>query len=140
MSGPIPEALPDWLHAKPRGGRWRRWGPRGRVRAVAVAAVLAVTAATVAALGPAGPAAAVTSAASYAEVWGRGDAGQLGNGSTANQPSPVDLTALTQVAQVSGGYTHTVAVRADGTVWAWGDNSDGELGTRRRRGARCLCR
>jgi alpha-tubulin suppressor-like RCC1 family protein len=94
---------------------------------VAVAAVLAVTAAAVAALGPAGPAAAV-SATSYAEAWGQGIHGQLGNGSTANQSSLVDLTALSQVTQVSGGYYHTLAVRSDGTVWAWGDNSDGELG------------
>lgn len=129
MSGLTPEALPDCLPAKPGSGRWRRWGPGGRVRAVAVGAVLAVTAAAVAALGPAGPAAAVTSAAaSYAEAWGQGTWGQLGNGSTANQSSPVALAAPSQVTQVSGGLTHTVAVRADGTVWAWGDNRNGALG------------
>jgi alpha-tubulin suppressor-like RCC1 family protein len=119
------EALPGSLHAEPVGGRFGRWGPGARVRAVAVGAVLAVTAAAVAALGTAGPAAA-SSGTSYAYAWGKGGSGQLGNGSTADQFSPVD--ALSQVAQVSGGFRHTVAVRADGTVWAWGDNAKGELG------------
>jgi alpha-tubulin suppressor-like RCC1 family protein len=127
MSGLMSEALPDCLHAKPGGGRWRRWGPGGRVRAVAVATVLAVTAAAAAALGPAGPAAAI-SATSYAEAWGQGIYSALGNGSTADQYSPVHVTALSQVTQVSSGFVHTLAVRADGTVWAWGDNGDGELG------------
>jgi alpha-tubulin suppressor-like RCC1 family protein len=128
MSGLMSEALPDCLHAKPRGGRLRRWGTGGgRVRVVAVATVLAVTAAAAAALGPAGPAAAI-SATSYAEAWGQGIYSALGNGSTADQYSPVHVTALSQVTQVSSGFVHTLAVRADGTVWAWGDNGDGELG------------
>ena len=30
--------------------------------------------------------------------------------------------------QISGGYNHTVAIKHDGTLWAWGDNSYGQLG------------
>src|ERR1700730_14444589 len=77
--------------------------------------------------GSGGPAAA-SSGTTFVQAWGRGTEGQLGTGSTADQSSPADLTSLTQVAQVSGGYIHTLAVRADGTAWAWGDNARGELG------------
>ena len=31
--------------------------------------------------------------------------------------------------QVSSGYSHTISLKANGTVWAWGDNSYGQLGT-----------
>lgn len=30
---------------------------------------------------------------------------------------------------ISAGAGHTVAQKSDGTLWAWGDNSYGELGT-----------
>ncbi|MFC0550253.1 hypothetical protein ACFFHJ_05090 [Planotetraspora thailandica] len=75
-----------------------------------------------------GPAAAASSGTSYTYAWGDGDYGQLGDESTADHSSPVALTALSQVAQVSAGFRHTLAVRADGTVWAWGSNDHGELG------------
>jgi len=29
---------------------------------------------------------------------------------------------------VATGNTHTVAIKSDGTLWAWGSNSDGQLG------------
>jgi len=31
--------------------------------------------------------------------------------------------------KVAGGYYHTVAIKTDGTLWAWGVNNEGELGT-----------
>jgi alpha-tubulin suppressor-like RCC1 family protein len=45
----------------------------------------------------------------------------------------VNKTVFTQCAgtgwaQVSGGWTHAAAVRADGTLWTTGDNSAGQLG------------
>src|SRR3954452_8628867 len=35
---------------------------------------------------------------------------------------------LDQVVAVAAGGTHALALRADGTVWGWGSNSDWELG------------
>jgi alpha-tubulin suppressor-like RCC1 family protein len=101
------------------------------VRAVAAGAVLAVSAPAVAVSGPAVSAAA-SSGSFQAYAWGRGIEGELGNGSTANRSSPVALSALTQAAEVSAGLFHSLAVRTDGTVWAWGNNTFGQT---RRRGA-----
>ncbi|WP_204075392.1 RCC1 domain-containing protein [Planotetraspora phitsanulokensis] len=91
-----------------------------------IGVVLAVSAPAVTTLGLAGSAAASTGDSSV-YAWGQGVSGQLGNEATVNRSSPV-LSALSQVAQVSGGDVHTVAVRADGTAWAWGDNAYGDLG------------
>src|SRR5262249_26375217 len=35
---------------------------------------------------------------------------------------------LTDVVAVGMGVNHTVALKSDGTVWTWGDNSQGQLG------------
>lgn len=32
------------------------------------------------------------------------------------------------VIKVASGYHHTVALKEDGTLWAWGNNSSGQLG------------
>lgn len=47
-------------------------------------------------------------------------------GSFTTLPAPVDLTCFTQI---SAGAYHSVGIKADGTLWAWGDNGAGQLGT-----------
>lgn len=61
--------------------------------------------------------------------WGANEHGQLGNGNMTDQPSPVQASSvLSNVVQVSGGWKHAVALTSDGTVWTWGDNTEGEIG------------
>src|SRR5262249_28313060 len=64
-----------------------------------------------------------------AKAWGRGLSGELGIGSTLSKSKPQSMSGLSSgVLQVALGATHTLALKADGTVWATGDNTYGELG------------
>jgi alpha-tubulin suppressor-like RCC1 family protein len=64
-------------------------------------------------------------------VWGWGDAGfgQLGNNSIVDASSPVSVVGgFTDWVSVQTGRSHTVALRSNGTTWAWGNNASGRLG------------
>jgi alpha-tubulin suppressor-like RCC1 family protein len=67
-------------------------------------------------------------------TWGGNDMGGLGDGTTTNRSTPVQVKGpggigfLTGVAAIAGGSLHTVALKDDGTVWAWGSNEYGQLG------------
>ncbi|MEU6235957.1 hypothetical protein [Kitasatospora sp. NPDC047058] len=68
-------------------------------------------------------------------AWGNNGLGQLGNGSTTTSPVPVNVCGtpdctsyLTGVTALAAGATHSMALRADGTVVAWGYNASGQLG------------
>jgi alpha-tubulin suppressor-like RCC1 family protein len=62
-------------------------------------------------------------------VWGRNDAGALGNGTTASFPLPVRGPAPAGPFRVvSEGGSSSLGIAVNGTVWAWGDNMFGELG------------
>jgi alpha-tubulin suppressor-like RCC1 family protein len=62
-------------------------------------------------------------------AWGSNSNGQLGNNSTASSTVPVQVSTLTSgVVAVAGGSYHSLALKSDGTLWAWGRNADGELG------------
>jgi alpha-tubulin suppressor-like RCC1 family protein len=66
-------------------------------------------------------------------AWGDNRAGQLGNG-TFETNAPYGTTTPQQIGTnadwlaIAAGDAHTVALRADGTIWAWGDNRAGQLG------------
>ena len=60
--------------------------------------------------------------------WGYNYYGQLGNNSTSNSQSAVQVSGLTNVSIISAGSYHSVALKTDGTVWAWGHNVNGQLG------------
>jgi alpha-tubulin suppressor-like RCC1 family protein len=68
-------------------------------------------------------------------AWGENSDGMLGIGATSSfSAMPVRVKAspggdaLTNVVQVAAGQAHTIALKADGTVWAWGSNNYGQLG------------
>jgi alpha-tubulin suppressor-like RCC1 family protein len=62
-------------------------------------------------------------------AWGRNNYGQLGYGGAAQYKElPVQVGTASTWRAVATGYYHTVAVHTDGTLWAWGINTKGELG------------
>ena len=66
----------------------------------------------------------------YAYAWGGNRSGQTGTGVRSSQvKDPVRVVGLTNALAISAGAAHALALRADGTVWAWGGNEHGQLGT-----------
>jgi alpha-tubulin suppressor-like RCC1 family protein len=61
--------------------------------------------------------------------WGRNFNGQLGQGNTIDRSSPVQVGALTNWSiKLGTGDNLSSAIKADGTLWAWGNNFAGGLG------------
>ena len=65
-------------------------------------------------------------------AWGYNYYGQLGDGSTdsstGNRSTPVQVSGLRGVIALAGGGYHSLALKSDGTVWAWGRNYHSQLG------------
>jgi uncharacterized protein YjdB len=62
--------------------------------------------------------------------WGYSNGGEVGNGVTGrSQYTPVRVGTDNDWATVSGGESHTMAIKADGSLWGWGWNIDGQLGS-----------
>ncbi|MCK9613724.1 MAG: T9SS type A sorting domain-containing protein [Bacteroidales bacterium] len=68
---------------------------------------------------------------STAKAFGENATGELGNGTNSDSNIPVS-TGLTNIIAVSAGgdqlEAHSMALKSDGTVWAWGSNLYGQLG------------
>lgn len=70
-------------------------------------------------------------------TWGLNDNGELGNNDPTHTHSdrPLEVLAggtsdqpLTNVVAIAAGRYHSLALKADGTLWSWGNNSNGQLG------------
>ncbi|KAG2457171.1 RCBT1 protein, partial [Polypterus senegalus] len=64
-------------------------------------------------------------------AWGYNNCGQVGSGSTANQPTPRKVSNCLQnkvVVGIACGQTSSMAVLDNGEVYAWGYNGNGQLG------------
>lgn len=63
--------------------------------------------------------------------WGENEAGILGQNipTTTKRSSPVQIGALTNWSKVFGGYTRMfAAIKTDGTLWVWGNDTYGQSG------------
>jgi alpha-tubulin suppressor-like RCC1 family protein len=61
-------------------------------------------------------------------AWGFNNSGQLGDGTTTQKTSPVQIGTDNKWVTVAAGQVHSVGIKSNGTLWAWGNNSFGQLG------------
>jgi alpha-tubulin suppressor-like RCC1 family protein len=62
------------------------------------------------------------------KCWGENTNGVLGDGTTTNRTSPVDVLNLTGVIELATGGGHTCAAMGNGNITCWGGNVQGQLG------------
>jgi alpha-tubulin suppressor-like RCC1 family protein len=73
------------------------------------------------------------------KAWGNNAHGQLGNGTTTASIVPVSSSTCASgvfatpgtsplLSRLAASQNHSLVLKSDGTVWAWGENADGELG------------
>jgi alpha-tubulin suppressor-like RCC1 family protein len=64
-------------------------------------------------------------------AWGDNSSGQLGNGTFFGRPVPSAVAGMTEIRSISTAIlsNHSLAIRTDGAVVAWGNNDNGQLGT-----------
>lgn len=69
---------------------------------------------------------------STVKSFGENASGELGDGTSTDRNTPVSVIGLSGIISVSGGgdqlEAHSLALKKNGTVWAWGSNIYGGLG------------
>lgn len=63
-------------------------------------------------------------------TWGSGSSGQLGDGTNLNRQAPVPLltvAGMAKIVHIGAGYSFSMALDANGSLWAWGSNSQREI-------------
>jgi alpha-tubulin suppressor-like RCC1 family protein len=63
-----------------------------------------------------------------AYCWGDNESGQLGDGTTTPQTSPVPVRGDLSFVDLGTGNSYTCGLTAGGAVYCWGNNSSGQLG------------
>jgi alpha-tubulin suppressor-like RCC1 family protein len=58
-------------------------------------------------------------------AWGGNIYGQLGDSTTTERHSPVQIDKDNKWTSISAGYFNTLALKSDGTLWTWGGNEAG---------------
>jgi alpha-tubulin suppressor-like RCC1 family protein len=63
-------------------------------------------------------------------TWGGNNNGQLGDGTTTDSATPVEVSGINapSVTAISAGNGFSMVLGSDGSVWGWGQNGGGELG------------
>ena len=61
-------------------------------------------------------------------AWGDNGSGQLGDGTTEDKTTPVQIKAGTTFKAISTGDRHSLAIDEAGNLWSWGNNQNGKLG------------
>ncbi len=61
-------------------------------------------------------------------TWGRNLYGQLGDGTNADSPLPVQVVSPDLIGEIGSGYQHTTALDGTHFAWTWGKNEYGQLG------------
>lgn len=62
------------------------------------------------------------------QCWGRSQLGSLGDGTGNDRLTPVEVSGLSGVTQITVGLLHSCALLSDQTVRCWGRNNFGQLG------------
>ena len=60
-------------------------------------------------------------------AWGANSSGQLGDGTTINKTTPVQVGTASDWKTLSAGAGTNLALKSDGTIWVWGDNFYGQI-------------
>ncbi|MBK7959174.1 MAG: hypothetical protein IPK03_14415 [Bacteroidetes bacterium] len=54
--------------------------------------------------------------------------GQIGIGTKTDRTSPIQVGTAVNWVSIAAGNGHSLGIKSDGTLWAWGRNTDGQLG------------